>query len=244
MASKTKRLLILLALAAVLTGGALVGAQTDVELCESKGGTLGGEFVCLITQESDTHEIQHVYPLDVIGYDALEAAVDSFLQTKRDDFLALDVDLDVSPGPYTQNILPVVYNYYDDILSVEFLISEYTGGANANSYVQTFVYDIDADELLTLEDLFVAGSDPLSVIRPLAEAELRATYGEALFEDGLAEDFANYDGFTLRGADNALAFRFDQYQVAPGAAGAPTVQIPLYELSDILSDRVFVYRKG
>ncbi len=142
-------------------------------------------------------------------------------------------DGDVRPNQHL-NGLPdvhaIVYLYRRVMLTTE------------NVRTRNFIYDVDLDEMLSLKHLFEDTPKALVEIRQLAKTQLKSTFGEMLFIDELAPYPANYQSVVLSGESNALIFTFDT--VTSTTAGPQQVSIPLHEISDLLSDRVFVYRKG
>lgn len=220
----------------------VVGASAQADVCEEKGGT--GD-PCTITETTDTYEITVTYPAAFVSeYPFTETAIDDFLTTVQENFktAAAEVDTDLAPGPLTQIITFTEYPYSDDLVGIRFIVSEYLGGANPNAFVRTFTFDVEDEEPVTLDDLFRPGTNYLERLSTLAEADLREQFGDAVFVDGLAPTEENFANFNL--TDNALLFTFNEYQAAPGAAGTPEVEIPLFRLSDILVSGIIQYRKG
>ncbi|MEA2715408.1 MAG: peptidoglycan-N-acetylglucosamine deacetylase [Candidatus Parcubacteria bacterium] len=117
---------------------------------------------------------------------------------------------------------------------VSFIIrfDSYVGGANENQDVETFNYDIAAEKIMALSDLFPGTPDYLNKISALARTRLIASLkgqadGDVPIEtvnagtEPLPENFKN---FTFTDAD--VTFYFPKYSVAPGAYGEQKAVIP------------------
>ena len=127
-------------------------------------------------------------------------------------------------------------HHSDRIASLVFTIYEFTGGAHGNTTYQSYTFDLESGRLLALDDLFTSGSQPLSLIAPLVEADLNEKLKDISDADwihsGTGNNPDNYQQWALDGDE--LVFYFGPYQVAAYAAGTQTVRIPLAQLSSIL----------
>lgn len=237
--------LTLLIFCLLLAGVAVAGAQdttplvtpeatTPDQACMQKGGNLT-DGQCIL---SANLKMSVQYPLDVAQNDFVASTIDPFIQTTKNDFLnSLLQGFQPGSGGYELDINTDVVNHSAEVVSLVFSIYNYTGGAHGTSMYQTYTFDLAAGQLVSLEDLFQPNSNYLAVIDPLVEESLKTQVGDMLdptwLQQGTGENPENYRHFAL-GAD-ALTFYFDQYQVAPGAAGTLSVSIPLSQLSDVLA---------
>jgi hypothetical protein len=120
------------------------------------------------------------------------------------------------------------------IIGLVFEIVSYFGGAHPGSYHRELNYDLNAARLLSLGDLFKSGSNYLDVIAGYSISELSKNR-EILFED--FEQYAspspeNYSVWSI--TPRGLLIVFEEYQVAPYAAGPQYVVVPYSELAGIL----------
>ncbi len=237
--------LTLLVFCLLLAGVSVVGAQdttppatpevmTPDQACLQKGGNLT-DGQCIL---SANLKMSVQYPLDLAQNDLVASTIDPFIQTTKNDFLSvLTQGFQPGSGGYELDINTDVVPYSSDVTSLVFSIYNYSGGAHGTSAYQTYTFDLAAGQLVTLEDLFQPNSGYLAVIDPLVEQALKTQVGDMIdptwLQQGTGENPENYRHFAL-GAD-ALTFYFDQYQVAPGAAGTQSVSIPLSALSDVLA---------
>ena len=112
------------------------------------------------------------------------------------------------------------------LLSVVFdVTTEWDDAASLQQDVATLLVDLSTGRVLEPAELFVAGSPWLDQVAALARADLSAQLGEdMLFTEGLAADAANFRHLAVTAS--GLVLRFDAYQVAPGVAGTPWVDLP------------------
>ena len=229
-----KRLITALGLSAVLLIAALP-AFAHEDHCMEVGGNMTDAGQCI---QAGSLEISSNYPIEAAHIsDALTAGIDEYINGSFDEFV----------GMFAQGFVPSVafpWSLYIDsevldgvsTVSVVFSRYQFTGGANGNTDYHTLTAVVESGDLLTLPDIFVSGVDPYTTLEPLAVAALTELLGEAAVPEMLAEGTApvpeNYQNWALTA--DSLNLYFNEYQVAPGAAGALSIAIPLTELADVL----------
>jgi hypothetical protein len=110
----------------------------------------------------------------------------------------------------------------------------YDGAAHPGHNSVTVNYDLGEGKELTLDDLFVTGSDYLQVISDYCINNLEERYtDDVLFLDGANPTQENYSRWDV--ASDGLVIIFDEYQVAPYAAGPQSVTVPWSELVEIVN---------
>lgn len=212
-----------------------VSAQEDE--CFRKGGLWDTETEQCTIQAVLQIEIQ--YPTELMEYDFIEDVLDEYIQQRREEFLGFfgEGAFYPTPGAWFLGIDYELYQFSEDILSVNFIVSDYTGGAHPNSYFATFTFDLAQEKQLTLEDIFVVESAPFATLYPIVEADLKDKIGDYTDPDwlqsGTGENPANYQNFVL--TETSIIFLFPPYQVAAYAAGPQTVEVPLADLNEILA---------
>jgi len=123
----------------------------------------------------------------------------------------------------------------NDIVSLELVITDYTGGGNGNhSNSITINYDLKSNKELRVNELF-CNSDYANELFKLAEIDLPNQYSYleagAIFDSGTpkADKFKdillNELGFVLV---------FQPYDITPGAAGIPKVFIPYSSANNLI----------
>lgn len=228
-----KRLAVAAALCALSIGAAAVSAQSADEQCLQKGGNLT-DSKCMLTAQVS---ISVDYPLELAQNPLIAGAIDPYIQQAKNDLLSgLQESFQPGSAQYALDITYQTYQHGANILSLVFDFYQYTGGAHGISGSQTFVFDLAANKVLTLADLFTPGSSPLAVIGPLVEADLNTRLTDmtdaAWIHSGTGDNPDNYQQWALDG--DQLVFYFAPYQVAAYAVGPQTVSIPLSALSSIL----------
>ena len=204
------------------------GVWDDVELTCLISGT--GQNTAGINYAYDVN-----YPTSIADQPFIVTAVNGIVDTNIDNFTTAAEDIPNSPGDLFMELTFEIYEYNADIFSVVFTISDYLGGAHPNSYFQTLTFDRATQQQLSLLNLF-NGNNPLPTIEPIVVAALQAKLGNDAatlqwIQDGTGQDLNNYRNFAVDA--NNLIILFENYQVAPYAAGPSTVMIPLTELASI-----------
>ena len=121
------------------------------------------------------------------------------------------------------------------IYSIKFDTEGYVAGA-AHPYHLTYTlnYDLEEGKDLSLADLFLPNSGYLEVIANYCTSQLmtRDIGFDAIFQQGAAPLPENYKNWNI--TPDGLMITFDEYQVAPYAAGPQTVVVPYVELIAII----------
>jgi hypothetical protein len=142
------------------------------------------------------------------------------------------------------NYIEISYDveYADnDLISLNFLEGNFTGGAHPNYNYFTITYDLKTGKELKLAELFKPGASYLEAVSAYATKDLQERKAPDSGENlGLAQDiFAegakpaaeNYQSWNI--TKKGLMFTFAPYQVGPYAAGSQTVIIPYARLREI-----------
>ena len=121
------------------------------------------------------------------------------------------------------------------VVSLLFLISEYSGGAHPFDQHYAINYDLATGEQITLDDLFRPDKDYLSTIADYASKELhlRQDLPTDQINSGTAPSVENYKIWNI--TPQGLLITFEEYQVGPYSAGPQMVLIPFDALSSLLS---------
>lgn len=124
-----------------------------------------------------------------------------------------------------------------EVWSIKYSISFYAdGAAHPGHYSITINYDLANGREVTLDELFLSGSNYLQVISDACKAELSTRFvdfGSDFFSAGADPLPENYTRWNL--SNDGLVITFDEYQVAPYAAGAQVVTIPFSALQSVIN---------
>jgi hypothetical protein len=129
----------------------------------------------------------------------------------------------------------------EDLVSVQFLTDDFTGGAHPNQGYHTLTYDLKAGKEVRLADLFNPGSSYLRTIADYCAKDLRARKdpdtGENrdlatdIFADGVKPTAENFRDWAI--TKKGLLLLFSPYQVASYADGPQSVIVPYSALKNI-----------
>lgn len=112
-----------------------------------------------------------------------------------------------------------------DLLSIRLLLYTYTGGAHGSTQIYGLNVDVASGRELNLDDALAMLGLTLPELADRAAAQLRTKLGdEMIFPEGAKPTRDNYSTFVI-GRDQ-VTFVFQQYQVAPYAAGIAEVSLP------------------
>lgn len=123
-----------------------------------------------------------------------------------------------------------------NIWSIQFNIMGYAdGAAHPYHYSIPVNYDLKASKDVTLDDVFLPNSNYLQVISEYCKTQLstRDIGFEGDFQQGVNPTPENYRNWNVSG--DGLVITFDEYQVAPYAAGPQTVTIPFADLASVIN---------
>jgi hypothetical protein len=125
-----------------------------------------------------------------------------------------------------------------EVWSIKFAVMSFLdGAAHPNHYSITVNYDLAQGRELTLDELFLHGVNHMGTISDYCKAELSKRdigFTDPIFQSGADPTPENYRNWNL--SNDGLVITFDQYQVAPYAAGPQIVVIPFDKLTPLASD--------
>ena len=116
------------------------------------------------------------------------------------------------------------------------------GAAHPSHTIDTYIYDYKNKTLLKVSDLFKQGSNYLTVLSGLSKEDLLSqskqgdmgyVYNEEMVSDGTVPSVDNFS--RILPTKDGLVVYFNEYQVAPYAAGPQQVVIPYSKLKDIIA---------
>ena len=147
-------------------------------------------------------------------------------------------------GSYWTNELSLTQTYMTEgkLLSVAVENYTYYGGVHPNSATRAWSFDLTTGEFLTLDALASEKGDLQG--NSLQESIYWNIY-EQIAQKGLSEGyFDDYDSYlqdfptlaTLNFTENGLTVTFDQYVIAPYAAGPQVFSVPYSEFYNALSE--------
>jgi len=234
---KTRILALSLIVITVFTFG-LMPAAAQEDDCYAKDGMWDADTNTCVITVGVTVDVG--YPLELAAYPEASAVIDAFIADQQQAFIssyAPDYTLPSHVNNWWMGISHETYQFSDDIRSVLFTTSFYTGGAHPNSGHTAFTFDVATGTQLQLADLFVGGSVPWDMISTLVQDDLNTRLTEmtdaATIEAGTGMNPDNYQSWVL--TPDSIIFFFDPYQVAAYAAGPQQSEIPLSTFAEQLN---------
>ncbi len=124
-----------------------------------------------------------------------------------------------------------------NLISVKFTIQTYySGAAHPGDISRTLTYDLEAGKQVAMSDLFKPNTDYLTPLAKYCSEQLNMRdIGFQGFELGATATPENYRNWNVTA--DGLMITFDEYQVAPYAAGPQTVMVPYSELASLLDPK-------
>lgn len=165
--------------------------------------------------------------------------VDNLIQKEieyfRKNLLAQMPIIPVSNGSFF-DARYLVITQTGNLWSLKFDFSGYAdGAAHPYQYSLTLNYDLEHGEKLSLKDLFPENSNFLELIARYCIVELSKRdigfYGG--FQQGAEPTPDNYRNWNI--TQDGILITFNEYQVAPYAAGPQIVIVPYHELTSIIN---------
>lgn len=190
------------------------------------------------TSDADQYEIKGVFPylptpvahMETFNT-AMQAFEDATLASFRADAATAAAAPSASTGSFLQSRYEVLYNQ-NDLLSLRLWISIYMkGAAHPGTFSKTFNFDLSTGKMLALDDLFQPGADYLPLLSRFCQAEILRRDSQ-FSANGADPQPENYRSWNL--TPGGLLVTFDEYQVAPYAAGPQSVMVPYAELGGVL----------
>jgi hypothetical protein len=207
----------------------------------SEGGKgLAGDLSLVMREVVDDGQAEygyHVWAPRLLGPDqppveGFNRAVDGFVAFAIDDFQMGVNQAAMGPGSSLW-ITHTVTAATDELLSVLFYVDGYvTGAAHPFHYAHTLNYDLEEARVLTLGDLFEPGAGYLDALSAYSLDDLRRQ-GVLEWEDGALPTAENYQRWNI--TPDGLLISFDEYSVAPYAAGPQAVLVPYAVLEEVIA---------
>lgn len=161
----------------------------------------------------------------------MKAVVDDAIATFKQNLSGLMPAPDSPPSTFEMHYS--LLSPPGDLLSLKFEVQTYyAGAAHPGDISRTVTYDLENGRDLSLADLFVPDSDYLGSLAEYCIAQLGTRdIGFQGFELGATATSQNYRNWNITA--EGLMITFDEYQVAPYAAGPQTVIVPYSELAPL-----------
>jgi Protein of unknown function (DUF3298) len=167
---------------------------------------------------------------------AVEDLVSKAVSSFKKDLADLGRPKGTIEPPLPGSFIGVSYTVFlatADLISIRFDINFYaTGAAHPGLYSEVINYDLQGDRVLALADLFKPNSNYLQVLSTYS-ADVLKKADRLFFPEGVEPKEENFKSWNI--TPEGLLITFDQYQVAPGAAGPQYVTAPYSALKAVVN---------
>lgn len=197
------------------------------------------ESVWVVSSKSDMEETSR-YSIDIVypvlsnpdqeeTEDDVNLYIKSLVNTYKNEVTTMD-SLDSVSKPFISLDFETKF-LNTNLVSIVLSGSQYFGGAHPMSIYSTINYDLRNNNVLELGDIFNPSSDYLEELSMQSKSELIALIGveedDSLLVSGTSEDEDNFSLIYFSGDEalNIIGIIFNEYQVAPYAVGAQTVEL-------------------
>ena len=167
------------------------------------------------------------------GHLSRPTALTAILVRQRDQFVQAVTEPPVRDVAKALDIKPTTYSA-PTLRTESLVLEEYVnvGGAHPETYYEALNYDLGTWKPITFDTLFKPGADPVAVLDPIVENELKnRLQGAPVDANPIGAEM--YKNFAL--TDDAVIFFIGQGMWTIEAAGAQQVSVPRSELASILA---------
>ena len=217
--------------AAATTSSAPTTTAAASSACTELKGTVGDANLCTVHTETPNYTIDMSFP---VVYPDQRAVVD-VLTKQREQFIAVVDEPPVRDVPKALDIKSKTYRSGTPTSGTESLVfEEYDnfGGAHPVTNYDALNFDLGKKASITFDTLFKPEADPVAVLDPIVQAELKKQLpGAPVGDNPVGAEM--YKNFAL--TDDAVLFFISQGQWTISAAGSQTVSIPRTQLASILA---------
>ena len=176
-----------------------------------------------IMVESDTYIIKDEYPQFDIP--AIDTQIKTDIENVLAEFKTLPQNPHDSATPRNGFVGTFDHVYVDeDIVSVQLILSQDTGGAHPLTLFSGVVFDRHTGKRLLLGDVLPLIGKSTEDVARVATAEFREKFGEGFFSEGATSNPENFSSFLVM--KDSVSFIFQQYQVEAYAYGPQQVSFP------------------
>jgi hypothetical protein len=197
--------------------------------CDDLGGHVGNDQNCTVHTDGPGYTIDMRFPSTYPDQPALTA----ILVRQRDQFVQAVTEPPVRDVAKALDIKPTTHSA-PTLRTESLVLEEYVnvGGAHPETYYDALNFDLGTWKPITFDTLFKPGTDPVAVLDPIVENELKnRLQGAPVDANPIGAEM--YKNFAL--TDDAVIFFIGQGMWTIEAAGAQQVSVPRSELASILA---------
>lgn len=175
------------------------------------------------------------------GIVAVDSDISTFIQDTVADFKqrATEYAEDANMAGYYMETNFQTSHYNDNIVSIDFSMAEYTGGAHPTNYRVGKTFNLMTQKQLDISDVFTPSPTLGATLETMVEARLKDTMGTGAdvewIEIGVTEMYLMYEDIWIVGPQG-VTFFFAPYVVSSYADGPQEILLTWNELDGLLTD--------
>lgn len=172
-----------------------------------------------ISETTDAYTIDMKYPqFDVPVVDTkIKQGVDAFIE----EFKKEAAEKKPSEAKYELSSSFAGTYVDNEIISTRLTVSRFTGGAHPNSFIYGLNYAKDTGKEIGLKSVLALIGATLTQVSEHSSAQLKEKLGDSFIPAGASAKEENFWMYSIN--DKGVTFIFNEYQVAPYAAGPQRV---------------------
>lgn len=172
-----------------------------------------------ITETADAYTIDMKYPqFDVPVVDTkIKQGVDAFIE----EFKKEAAEKKPSEAKYELSSSFAGTYVDNEIISTRLSVSRFTGGAHPSTFMYGLNYAKDTGKEIGLKSVLTLIGATLSQVSEYSSAQLKEKLGDSFIPEGAAAKEENFWMYSIN--EKGVTFIFNEYQVAPYAAGPQRV---------------------
>lgn len=193
----------------------------------------------------ETYSLYAAYPR-VTGKNTISADLRGIVQSKAELFKnevqdALPAKIGLSSKPELV-VTYKPYKYKDAVIAFKLVTDANTGISYTDGCISTYVYNLQTEKRMSLEDVFNAKTDYLNIISSLVRDKLQHIPAlqdnpdKTLFDEGTAPLKSNYSNFVIE--DGEVLFFFNRCQIAPATEGSFEAALSFDSLAGLLRPEI------
>lgn len=178
-----------------------------------------------MVEETHPYQLRVYYP--VTNYPTFNQAIDTRIKSHIENFKK---EIASSGVQFNQSYtLDILYREFqkDSYISYVFTIFQDTGGAHPISFYDTISYDIETNQIVTIEDLLKENPKFLEIVSKNVREQLSKNQKVVSYDMMMEGTLPKIDNFkTFAMTEDGYLFFFSPYQVAPYSSGKFQVLVP------------------
>ncbi len=179
--------------------------------------------VAKIQEDTNAYTINAQYPQ--FGIPAIDTQIKAAVESAVNEFKTSPANPPDSATPKItfDGTFDSVYAG-PDVVSVELILSQYTGGAHSLTLLSGLNYDRTTGRQLVLDDALKMIGLTVDQVSAQASSQFKQKFGDNFFANGADTNPENFSSFVI--SADKVTFIFQEYQVAAYSEGSQEISFP------------------